>query len=101
MNATISCSSLIDTDNTTKFLNNMVSKSGLGYQLEHKDAQEICFNLTNQVTLQVGPDANSILGDGNSDAATINANCSAPTLSTTKSFLNPPINYLDPPISST
>ena len=46
----------------------------------------------------MGPDGGGILSDAGGDAATINTDCYAPTLGTTKSYLNPPINYLAPPI---
>ena len=97
----MSCASSIDTNNSTNFLNNLVSKFGLEYQFDLEENQEISFNLTHQVTLHEGPDGGNILGDRNGDAATINSNCSTAMFGTTKSFLLPPINYLTPhlPIS--
>ena len=50
------------------------------------------------MTLQVGADGGDILGDAGGDAGTINTDCSAPTLGTTKDYLNPPINYLAHPV---
>ena len=79
----------------------MVYKFGLEYQLKHKVTQEIVFDLTTQVTLQVRSDGGSILSDGNDDATTINTNCSAVTMGTIKAFLNPSINYVAPHVSST
>ena len=98
VNEAMSCTSSIDTNDSTNFLNNLVSKFGLKYHLDLEETWEISFDLTHQVNLQVGPDSGCILGDGNGDAATINNNCSAATLCTTKSFVLPPINYLTPPV---
>ena len=94
----MSCNSSIDTKDSANYLNHMVSKFGLEHHLELEDNQEFSFDLTNQVTLQVGADGGGILGDGGDDAGTINTDYSAPTLGTTKDYLNPPINFLVPPV---
>ena len=48
----------------------------------------------------MGADGGGFLGDAGNDATTVNTNCSAPTLGTTKLYLKPPINYLAPPTPS-
>ena len=52
------------------------------------------FDLSQQVTLHIDADCGGILGDAGGDSGTIRTNFSAATLGTTKTYLEPPINYL-------
>ena len=57
------CNSSINTKDSANYLNHMVSKFGLEHHLELEDNKEFSFDLTNQVTLQVGADGGGILDD--------------------------------------
>ena len=89
-----SCDSLITTDNSDNYLNQILAKCGICHQIELCDEDKgISFNLPNQVTLHINSDTTVLLDDDYSDATTVNSTCSAATQGTTTSFLQTPINY--------
>ena len=94
----ISNTTSIDTNDSTNYLNNMVSWFGLKHHLNLVDNQEYAFYLTNQVTLHIDADGGGILGDTGGGSRTIRTNGSTPILGTTKDYLKPHINYLLAPL---
>ena len=90
-NVSPSENSSIASNDSTNYLNGLLSRFGLEQHLENEDNQEMAFDLSQQVTLHIGVNCGGILGDDGQDSGTVRTDCSAATIGT-------PVNYLLAPV---